>query len=171
MPLLDTLAAGLAHLSRICGFDTIDAFPPGHPHAATRWDKAYFDIASDTRPEQIERIIADAITNTPLIFAHITHPTPRMQHALLAVIHGALRRGDPTALVRLLIRAYDSARTEEVVPGLRAVIEANAEGNDAMRSFAVLEFLGAMPAPFGVIDGAAGAPGTVIEMPRLAGRR
>jgi hypothetical protein len=152
MPLLDTLAAALAHLSRVCGFDTIDAFPPGHQYAATRWDKAYFDIASDTRPEKIERILADAITNTPLVFAHITHPTPRMQRALLAVIHGVLRRGDPTALVTLLIRAYDSPQTQEAVPGLRVAIQESAGGNPAMRAFAVLEFLGAMAAPFDVIE-------------------
>lgn len=152
MPLLDTLAAGLAHLSRICGFDTIDAFPPGHRYAATRWNQAYFDIPSDTRPEQIERILADAIANTPLVFAHIIHPTPRMQQALLAVIQAAMRRGDPTALAGLLIRAYDSPKTEEAMPGLRQAIEASRDGNDAMRAFAVIEFLGAMEAPFGVID-------------------
>ncbi|MDB5962071.1 MAG: hypothetical protein JWP59_3365 [Massilia sp.] len=152
MPLLDTLSAALAHLSRICGFDTIDAFPPGHQYAATRWNRAYFDIPSDTRPEQIERILAEAISNTPLVFAHIVHPTPRMQHALLAVIHAVMRRGDPTALVSLLIRAYESAATQEAVPGLRAVIEASKDGNESMRAFAVLEFLGAMEPPFGVID-------------------
>ncbi len=156
MPLLDTIAAGLAHLSRLCGFDAIDAFPPGHRYAATRWNGAYFDIASDTRPEQIERILATAISNTPLVFAHITHPTPRMQHALLAVIDQVLKRGDPGALVALLIKAYESPRTEEAIPGLRAVIEASADGNAAMRAFAVLAFLGAMPAPFGVLDVSAG---------------
>ena len=36
--------------SRALGFETIDAFPPGHRYAATRWDQAYFDIASDTQP-------------------------------------------------------------------------------------------------------------------------
>jgi hypothetical protein len=152
MPLLDTLSAALAHLSRVCGFDTIDAFPPGHPHAATRWNRAYFDIASDTRPEQIERIVADAISNTPLVFAHIRHPTPHMQRALLNVIEASMRRGDPTALVTLLIAAYDSPHTQEALPGLRAVIEASRGGNPSMRAFAVLEFLGAMPAPFNVIE-------------------
>ena len=152
MPLLDTLAVYLARLSHVCGFDTIASFPPGHQYAATRWDRAYFDIPSDTRPEQIERILADAITNTPLVFAHIVHPTPRMQRALLAVIHGAMKRGDPTALVTLLIRAYDSPQTQEAMPGLRAAIENSAGGNASMRAFAVLEFLGAMPAPFYVIE-------------------
>jgi len=152
MPLLHTLSAALAHLSRVCGFDTIDAFPPGHPHAATRWNKAYFDIASDTPPEKIERILAEAITNTPLVFAHIRHPTPQMQRALLAVIEAGMPRGDPTALVTLLIAAYDSPLTQEAVPGLRAAIDASRGGNAAMRAFAVLEFLGAMPAPFNVIE-------------------
>lgn len=152
MPLLDTLAVYLSRLSHLCGFDTIASFPAGHQFAATRWDRAYFDIPSDTKPEQIERILADAITNTPLVFAHIVHPTPRMQRALLAVIHGALKRGDPTALVTLLIRAYDSPHTQEAMPGLRAAIDASAGGNANMRAFAVLEFLGAMPAPFDVIE-------------------
>ena len=142
----------LSHLSRICGFDTLDSFPPGHPYASTRWNRAYFDIASDTKPEQIERILADAITNTPLVFAHIVHPTPRMQRALIGVIEALMRRGDPTALVTLLIAAYDSAQTPEAMPGLRAAIEASRGGNAAMRAFAVLEFLGAMPAPFNVIE-------------------
>lgn len=152
MPLLDTLAAGLAHLSRICGFDTIDAFPPGHRYAATRWNRAYFDIASDTRPEQIERILADAISNTPLVFAHITHPTPAMQGALIGVIDAVMRRGDPTALVTLLIDAYDAPHTLEAMPGLREVIEGSRGGNASMRAFAVLAFLGQMAAPFGVIE-------------------
>lgn len=152
MPLLDTLAAGLAHLSRICGFDTIDRFPPGHPNAATRWNRAYFDIASDTRPEQIERILAAAITNTPLVFAHISHPTPAMQRALIGVIEGVMRRGDPTSLVTLLIAAYDAPQTVEAMPGLRRVIEQSSGGNASMRAFAVLEFLGQQAAPFGVID-------------------
>ncbi|WP_426113612.1 hypothetical protein [Massilia sp. PWRC2] len=152
MPLLDTLAAGLAHLSRICGFDTIDGFPPGHPYASTRWNRAYFDIASDTKAEKIERILADAITNTPLVFAHISHPTPAMQRALIAVIEAVMRRGDPTALVTLLIAAYDAPHTIEAVPGLRRAIEDSRAGNPSMRAFAVLEFLGQMQAPFGVID-------------------
>ena len=154
MPLLDTLATALSHLSRRLGFDTIDSFPPGHPHAATRWDRAYFDIPSDTAPERIDAILSDAISATPLVFARISHPTPRMQRALLAVIEAQGKRGDPTPFVLLLMQAYASARTQEAVPGLRAAIaRANAEGgNDAMRAFAVLGFLGAMPAPFDVID-------------------
>jgi hypothetical protein len=152
MPLLDTLASALARLSRACGFDTLDGFPPGHQYAATRWDAGYFDIPSDTKPDQIERLLADAITNTPLVFAHISNPTPRMQRALLAVIHSVVKRGDPTRLVGLLIDAYDSPHTIEAMPGLRAVIQQSASGNDAMRAFAVLEFLGTMAAPFDVID-------------------
>ena len=103
--LIPTLLQALAYVSRVCGFDTVDSFPPGHQYARTRWNRAYFDIASDVKPEQIERSLCESITNTPLIFAHITHPTPRMQRALLAVIDTRLRRscGNPTDLVALLV--------------------------------------------------------------------
>lgn len=73
-------------------FETADSFPPGHPYARTRWEAAYFDIASDVKPDEIERRICAAIANTPSVFAYITNPTPRMQRALLNVIHDRLRR-------------------------------------------------------------------------------
>jgi hypothetical protein len=156
MPLIPALLQALAHISRVCGFDTIDSFPPGHQYALTRWNRAYFDIASDLKPEQIERALCESIANTPLIFAHITHPTPRMQRALLAVIDTRLRRscGNPTDLVALLIDAYRSPSTPEALPGLRAVIEGSQHDGPADRARAVLDFLGAMPAAFDVIEAA-----------------
>jgi hypothetical protein len=143
------LTNALSWISRVCGFDTIDSFPPGHPYARTRWNAAYFDIASDLKPEQIERSISERITNTPSIFAHIVNPTPGMQRALLAVIETRMRRscGSPTDLVALLINAYRSPHTAEAVPGLRnAIIESDGD----VRS--VMNFLGAMPAAFDVIE-------------------
>lgn len=151
MPLIPTLFNGLAYLSRVCGFDTIDSFPPGHQYARTRWNRAYFDIASDRKPEQIERALCESIANTPHIFAHITHPTPRMQRALLAVIETRMRRacGNPNDLIALLVDAYRSPYTPEAMPGLRAVIE-----DSQYDARAVLQFLGATPAPFDVIEAA-----------------
>ena len=136
-------------LSRVCGFDTVDSFPPGHPYARTRWNAAYFDIASDLKPEQIERSICERIANTPTIFAHIECPTPRMQRALLEVIEMRMRRscGNPVDLVALLINAYRSPHTAEAVPGLRSVI-VNSDG-DAQ---AVIGYLGQMPAAFDIIE-------------------
>ena len=126
------------------------AWPSGIS-ARTRWNRAYFDIASDVKPEQIERSLCESIANTPHIFAHITHPTPRMQRTLLAVIETRMRRscGSPADLVTLLTDAYRSPSTPEAMPGLRAVIEDS--GFDAN---AVLGFLGAMPAAFDVIEAA-----------------
>ena len=151
MPLIPTLLQALAYVSRVCGFDTIDSFPPGHQYARTRWNRAYFDIASDRKPEQIERSLCESITNTPLIFAHIVNPTPRMQRALLAVIETRMRRscGNPTELVALLVNAYRSPYTPEAMPGLRTVIESSQYDPRA-----VMEFLGAMPAAFDVIEAA-----------------
>jgi hypothetical protein len=139
----------LAWLSRVCGFDTIDSFPPGHAYARTRWNAAYFDIASDLKPDQIERSICERIANTPTIFAHIVNPTPRMQRALLEVIETRMRRscGMPADLVALLINAYRSPHTVEAVPGLRSVIENS--GGDVQ---AVLGYLGQMPAAFDIIE-------------------
>jgi hypothetical protein len=156
MPLPDALFKALAYVSRVCGFDTVDSFPPGHQYARTRWNGAYFDIASDLKPEQIERSLCESITNTPLIFAHITHPTPVMQRALLAVIETRMRRssGDPYELATLLVDAYRSPHTIEAMPGLRAAIEQSEGDTPAQRAHAVLQFLGAMPAAFGVIEAA-----------------
>jgi hypothetical protein len=156
MSLIPALLQALAYVSRVCGFDTVDSFPPGHQYARTRWNRAYFDIASDLKPEQIERSLCESITNTPLIFAHITHPTPRMQRALLAVIETRMRRscGDPADLATLLVEAYRSPYTPEAMPGLRSAVEQSEGDTPAQRAHAVLNFLGAMPAAFDVIEAA-----------------
>ena len=143
------LTQALAYLSRVCGFETVDSFPPGHAYARTHWNGAYFDIASDLKPEQIERSLCEKIANTPTIFAHISSPTPGMQRALLAVIETRMRRscGNPADLVALLVNAYRSPYTIEAMPGLRRVIEDH-DGDPR----AVLAFLGGMPAAFDVIE-------------------
>jgi uncharacterized membrane protein len=142
------LSKALAWINRVCGFDTVDAFPSGHAYARTRWVAAYFDIASDLKPEQIERSICERIANTPTIFAHIENPTLRMQRTLLEVIETRMRRscGAPADLVALLINAYHSPYTVEAVPGLRSVIE-NSNGDVQ----AVAGYLGQMRA-FDVIE-------------------
>ena len=147
--LIPALLNALAHLSRVCGFDTVASFPPGHQYARTCWNPAYFDIASDLKPDNIERALCESIANTPLIFAHITPPTPRMQRALLAVIDTRLRRacGNPLDLVALLVHAYRSPVTLDAVPGLRRAIE-----NSQFDTGAVLAFLGAMASTFDVSD-------------------
>ena len=145
----------LKHVSRICGFETADAFPPGHPHARTRWVGAYFDIASDVKPDEMERRICAAIGNTPMVFGHITHPTPAMQRALLGVIEERLRRNngrEAAQLAALLIAAYRSAYTQEALPGLRRAIDATRDEEAPARVRAVLAFLGDMQAPFDVIE-------------------
>lgn len=144
------LTNALAWLSRVCGFETVDAFPPGHAYARTHWNGAYFDIASDLKPDQIERSICERIVNTPTIFAHIANPTPGMQRALLSVIEARMRRscGTPTDLVALLVNAYRSPYTLDALPGLRAaIVECDGEARH------VMDFLGAMPAAFDVIEG------------------
>jgi hypothetical protein len=80
-----------------------------------------------------------------------------MQRALLAVIDARLRRscGSPHELVRMLVEAYDSPHTQEPMAGLRATIAASHGLDLRERVQAVLEFLGAMPAAFDVIDGRA----------------
>jgi hypothetical protein len=143
------LIDALAWISRKCGFETVDTFPPGHAYARTHWSAAYFDIASDLKPEAIERSICERILNTPTIFAHIANPTPRMQRALLSVIEARMRRtsGTPSDLIALLVNAYRSPYTMDAIPGLRAAIvecEGDARG--------VMDFLGAMPAAFDVIE-------------------
>jgi hypothetical protein len=156
MPLIPALLDLAARASRALGLETVDSFPPGHVHARTRWDRAYFDIASDLKPDAIERALCEAIANTPTVFAHITNPTPRMQRTLLGVIDTRLRRscGNPSDLVRMLIDAYASRHTQEAVPGLRAAIEQTAGDETPERVREVLAFLGAMPAAFGVIEAA-----------------
>jgi len=157
MPLLDALSTLLSRASRALGLESLDAFPPGHQYARTRWDKAWFDIPSDLEPEAIERTICEAIANTPAAFAHIAHPTPRMQRTLLGVIHARLRRGSgaqatPTDLVAMLLDAYASPYTPEALPGLRAAI-ASTDGYDpSMRVAHLVAFLADMPAAFDVIE-------------------
>lgn len=154
MPLIEAISSLLGRASRALGLETIDTFPPGHRYADTRWDKAYFDIPSDYKPERIEQAMADAITNTPSVFAWIEHPTPRMQRALLGVIHARLRRAStpPNDLLAMLIAAYASPRTQEAVPGLRAAI-AGTDGYDpSMRVAHLAAWLADMPAAFDVID-------------------
>jgi hypothetical protein len=143
------LIDALAWLSRKCGFETVDTFPPGHAYARTHWVAAYFDIASDLKPDAIERSICERIINTPTIFVHISNPTPGMQRALLSVIEARMRRsgGTPTDLIALLVNAYRSPYTQDAIPGLRAAI-VECEG-DARE---VLNFLGAMPAAFDIIE-------------------
>lgn len=154
MPLIDAITSLLGRASRALGLETIDTFPPGHRYADTRWDKAYFDIPSDYTPERIEQAMLDAITNTPSVFAYIEHPTPRMQRALLGVIHARLRRAStpPNDLLAMLISAYGSPRTQEAMPGLRAAI-ASTDGYDtSMRIAHLAAWLADMPAAFDVID-------------------
>lgn len=156
MPGMNALMDWLKHLSRICGFETADSFPPGHAYARTRWVGGYFDIASDVKPDEIERRLCDAITNTPLVFAHITHPTPRMQRALLGVIESRVRhqrRNDAAPLVALLIKAYQSPHTLECMPGLRRAIDSTRDEEAPYRVNALLAYLADdMQAPFDVIE-------------------
>ena len=150
-----TLLTWLKTLSRICGFETADSFPPGHPYARTRWEAAYFDIASDVKPDEIERRICAAIANTPSVFAYITNPTPRMQRALLNVIHDRLRRqpgAGATDLVLLLINAYASEHITEAVPGLRSLIFNTEQEDTNLRVHAILELLVGTPRGLDVID-------------------
>jgi hypothetical protein len=154
MPLIPALLDLLARASRAMGLETVDSFPPGHPYARTRWDRAYFDIASDMKPDRIERALCDSIANTPAVFGHIVNPTPRMQRTLLAIIDTRLRRscGQPSDLARLLIEAYRSPYTLEAVPGLRAAIERTEGDEMPERVRSVLAFLSGMPAAFDVIE-------------------
>lgn len=157
MPLLDALSTLLSRASRALGLESVDSFPPGHRHARTRWDKSWFDIPSDLKPDAIERALCEAIANTPAAFAHIDHPTPRMQRTLLGAIHARMRRGAgaqaaPTDLVAMLLDAYASPHTQEALPGLRAAIEATVGYDPSMRSAQLAAFLADMPAAFDVID-------------------
>jgi len=154
MPLLDQLANLLGRASRALGLETIDCFPSGYRYPHTRWDKACFDIPSDWKPERIEQAMAEAIANTPSVFGYIDHPTPRMQRALLGVIHGRLRRGGtpPNDLLAMLIEAYASPRTPEAMPGLRAAIAATFGYDPSMRVAHLAAWLADMPAAFDVID-------------------
>lgn len=154
MSLIPLLLDLWSKASHALGFETVDRFPPNHPYARTHWDRAYFDIASDLKPDAIERTLCAAIANTPSVFARIANPTPAMQRTLLGVIDTRLRRscGAPTDLVALLVEAYRSPYTIEARPGLRPAIEATAGLEMRERVHAVLAFLGTMPAAFDVIE-------------------
>jgi hypothetical protein len=154
MSLIPILLELLSKASHKLGFETIDRFPSNHVYARTHWDRGYFDIASDLKPEAIERSLCASIANTPSVFAHIVNPTPAMQRTLLGVIDTRLRRscGAPSDLVALLIDAYRSPDTLEARPGLRAAIEATAQLEMRERIHAVLAFLGTMPVAFDVIE-------------------
>ncbi|MFS2008177.1 hypothetical protein ACEN9F_31675 [Duganella sp. CT11-25] len=152
--MMPTILKWLRYLSHILGFETADSFPPGHPYERTRWNGAYFDIASDVKPDQIESRLCEAIGNTPLVFGYITNPTPRMQRALLAMLEERMRnnRGRATELAALLVTAYDSPHITEVVPGLRAAIAATRHEDMGERARSVMAFLGSMQSPFDVIE-------------------
>jgi len=154
MPLIDTLSELLGRASRALGFETADSFPPGHAYARTRWNKAYFDIPSDLKPEAIEQRMCEAIANTPTLFGEIENPTPRMQRTLLALIEARLRRGQgaPTDLAALLVAAYGSAHTVEIVPGLRQAIRDTSGYEPHVQANAILAWLADAPAAFGVIE-------------------
>ncbi|MCA1245770.1 hypothetical protein [Massilia sp. MS-15] len=154
MPLIDTALELLARASRALGFETADAFPPGHAYARTRWNKAYFDIPSDMKPEAIEQRICEAIANTPSLFGEILNPTPRMQRTLLGIIEARLRRGQgaPVDLAQLLVAAYRSPHTAETVPGLRRAIADTAGYEPQVQANAILAYLADAPAAFGVIE-------------------
>jgi hypothetical protein len=152
--MMPTILKWLRYLSHVLGFETADSFPPGHPYERTRWNGAYFDIASDVKPDQIESRLCEAIGNTPLVFGYITNPTPRMQRALLAMLEERMRnnRGRATELAALLVTAYDSPHITEVVPGLRAAIAATRHDDMGERARNVMVFLGSMQSPFDVIE-------------------
>ncbi|MGZ8287557.1 MAG: hypothetical protein ACXW2U_14230 [Telluria sp.] len=154
MPLLPKILDALAWASRVCGFETVSSFPPGHRYARTHWNPAYFDIASDLKPDAIERSLCDSISNTPTVFGYIANPTPGMQRALLGVIEAYVRRsgGNPVELMALLINAYGSQYTQEAIPGLRARIAQTAHEDLATRSRDLLHFLGDMHSAFDVIE-------------------
>ena len=154
MPLIDTLSELLARASRALGFETADSFPPGHAYARTRWNKAYFDIPSDLKPDAIEQRMCEAIANTPTLFGEILNPTPRMQRTLLGIIEQRLRRGQgaPTDLAQLLVAAYRSPHTVETVPGLRQAIRDTSGYEPHVQANAILAFLADAPAAFGVIE-------------------
>lgn len=152
--MIPTILKWLRYLSHILGFETADSFPPGHPYERTRWNGAYFDIASDVKPDQIESRLCDAISNTPLVFGYITNPTPRMQRTLLAMLEERMRnnRGRASELAVLLVNAYDSPHITEVIPGLRAAIAATRQDDIGERARSVMAFLGSTQSPFDVIE-------------------
>jgi len=145
----------LSKLSDMLGLSTAESFPSGHAYARTRWNKAYFDIASDLKPDEIERRICHAITNTPLVFAQIVNPTPGMQRVLFGLIEQRLRLNherEAGQLAVLLLKAYASPDIHEAAPGLRHAIAATEGLELPTRVRALLAFLADMQSPFGVIE-------------------
>lgn len=144
----------LRQLSYMLGFETVSAFPAGHPYERTHWNGSYFDIASYVKPDEIENRLCEAITNTPLVFGEITNPTPRMQRELLAALEQRMRfnRGRATELAVLLVLAYDSPHISEVIPGLRAAIASTRHEDIAERARSAMAFLSGTQSPFDVID-------------------
>jgi hypothetical protein len=145
----------LSKLSDMLGLSTAESFPAGHAYARTRWNKAYFDIASDLKPDEIERRICDAISNTPQVFGHIVNPTPAMQRVLFGLIEQRLRLNherEAGQLAALLLRAYDSPEIHEASPGLRTAIASTRDLELPTRVRALLAFLADMQSPFGVIE-------------------
>lgn len=154
MPLIDTLATLLGRASRALGLETVDSFPPGHPYARTRWNKAYFDIPSDFTPDAIEHAVCEAIANTPLVFGEILNPTPRMQRTLLGVIEQRLRRTNG-APVDLAQPRHGFHRMRAAVAGhqqLRQAIRDTSGYEPHVQANAILAYLADAPAAFGVID-------------------
>ncbi|MFD2367191.1 hypothetical protein [Pseudoduganella sp. GCM10020061] len=152
MPLLYKIQDLLARVSRACGFESADRFPPGQYYPRTRWNRAYFDIPSDLKADAMERRICDAIANTPSVFAHIAHPTPRMQQTLIAIIESTMRRacGQPVNLAAMLINAYASPYTPEARPGLRGAIESTAGQELSTRTQVLLQHLNSTSGAFGL---------------------
>ena len=62
--MIPILIKWLRRLSHLLGFETADSFPPGHPYERTRWNGAYFDIASDVKPDQIENRLGHTVEET-----------------------------------------------------------------------------------------------------------
>jgi hypothetical protein len=145
----------LSKLSDMLGLSTAESFPAGHVYARTRWNKAYFDIASDLKPDDIERRICDAISNTPQVFGHIINPTPAMQRVLFGLIEQRLRLNherEAGQLAVLLLKSYDSPDIHEAAPGLRASIASTDGLEMPARVRTLLAFLADMQSPFGVIE-------------------
>ncbi len=121
----------LARASFALGLETADRFPRGHLHARTRWNKAYFDIPSDLKPEPSSTRVRRDRQHARYFRRN---RQPYAGHAARAAGHHrdapAPRVRRASDLVALLIEAYRSPHTMEAGPGLRAAIEAT-DGLDA----------------------------------------
>ena len=115
---------------------------------------------SVTTHPRIPPVVMDNITqqigNTPLVFAHITNPTPRMQRALFGVLEQRLRlhhEREAAQLAALLIQAYRSPHIVEAMPGLKAAIAATAHDEAPARIRAVLRRAQGGAARMGLVTG------------------